>query len=236
MSDRLFRVSTPEAGDGAGRGPRRFLPGANPVSEENDLQHANSFSESGAPPRAAEARPAGAPASGAEAADQVALDDLAAQLEAVTVERDRLAGENEELQDRLLRRQADFENFRRRVERERAEFTEYAAMEAVRALLPILDDFERAVKAKPALEGPAAEYARGVEFIYQRLFDTLKKLGLEPLDSTGRPFDPNIHHAVETVADPSADDHTVIEEFQRGYNFKGKLLRPAMVKVAVKPS
>jgi molecular chaperone GrpE len=206
------------------------------VSEENDLQHANSFSESGAPPRAAEARPAGAPASGAEAADQVALDDLAAQLEAVTVERDRLAGENEELQDRLLRRQADFENFRRRVERERAEFTEYAAMEAVRALLPILDDFERAVKAKPALEGPAAEYARGVEFIYQRLFDTLKKLGLEPLDSTGRPFDPNIHHAVETVADPSADDHTVIEEFQRGYNFKGKLLRPAMVKVAVKPS
>jgi molecular chaperone GrpE len=230
MSDRLFRVSTPEAGDGAGRGPRKFLLGANPVSDEKDLQRENVLSESGEAPAAGES------ASGAEAIDQVALDDLAAQLEAVTVERDRLAGENEELQDRLLRRQADFENFRRRVERERAEFAEYAAMEAVRALLPILDDFERALKAKPALEGPAAEYARGIEFIYQRLFDALKKLGLEPLESVGRPFDPNLHHAVETVADPEAGDHTVIEEYQKGYNFKGKLLRPAMVKVAVKPS
>lgn len=236
MSDRLFRVSTPEAGDGAGRGPRRFLPGANPVSDENELQHANSFSESAAPPRAAEDQPGGEAAAGPGAVDQVALDDLAAQLEAVTVERDRLAGENEELQDRLLRRQADFENFRRRVERERAELFEYAGMEAVRALLPVLDDFERALKARPALEGPAAEYARGIEFIYQRLFDTLKKLGLEPLEAAGRPFDPNLHHAVETVTASDAEDHTVVEEFQRGYNFKGKLLRPAMVKVAVKPS
>jgi len=166
----------------------------------------------------------------------VSVDDLAAQLEAISVERDRLAGENEELKNRLLRRQADFENFRRRVERERAELAEFAGMETVRALLPILDDFERALRATPALDGPAAEYARGVEIIYQRFFDTLQKLGLEPIDSAGRPFDPNIHHAVETVSSAEAEDPIVVEEYQRGYNFKGKPLRPAMVKVAVKPS
>lgn len=150
----------------------------------------------------------------------------------LAAERDQLLMEKAELQDRFLRRQAEFENFRRRVEREKTEFTQYAASEAVNALLPVLDDFERAFKQECADK----EYARGMELIYQRLVETLKKLGLEPIDSTGQSFDPYIHQAIERVETDAAEDHTVLEEFQRGYNFKGRLLRPAMVKVAVRPS
>jgi molecular chaperone GrpE len=156
--------------------------------------------------------------------------DLAAQLAAVTADRDRLAGEKAELQDRFLRRQAEFENFRRRVERDRAEFLEFAGMESVRAILPILDDFERAIK----VECTDRVYAKGMEQIYQRLLDALKKLGLEPIESKGNKFDPYLHHAVERAPAGQAEEDTILEEFQGGYNFKGRLLRPAMVKVAVK--
>ena len=145
-------------------------------------------------------------------------------LAAVTAERDQL-------QDRYLRGQAEFQNFRKRVERERVELFEFASTEAVRALLPVLDDFERALKAGCADK----EYAAGMELIYQRFYETLKKLGLEPIVSQGQPFDPQIHHAVDSVETDEAPDHTVLEEFQRGYNFKGRLLRPAMVKVTVQP-
>jgi molecular chaperone GrpE len=154
------------------------------------------------------------------------------ELAAVTAERDQLAAEKAELQDRLLRSQAEFQNLRKRTERERVELFEYASMEAVRVLLPVLDDFERAMKA----ETEAKEYAAGIELIYSRFYDTLKKLGLEPMESKGQPFDPQIHHAVDMVETEEAPDHTVLDEFQRGYNFKGRLLRPAMVKVAVQPT
>jgi molecular chaperone GrpE len=142
-----------------------------------------------------------------------------------------LAAEKAELQDRFLRSQAEFQNSRKRAEKERAEFAEYASTEAVRALLPILDDFERAIKT----ESSDQEFSKGIILIYQRFYDSLKKLGLEPIVSTGQPFDPHIHHAVEMVETEEAADHTVLDEYQRGYNFKGRLLRPAMVKVAVEP-
>jgi molecular chaperone GrpE len=154
------------------------------------------------------------------------------QLDAVTAERDQLAVEKADLNDRYLRLQAEFQNARRRAERDRAEFIEYAATEAVRALLPIVDDFERALKSEPT----GKEYAKGMELIYQRLFESLKKLGLEPTESAGQAFDPHVHHAVEMVETEDQPDHTVIEEYQRGYNFKGRLLRPAMVRVAVEPA
>ncbi|MGC8794064.1 MAG: nucleotide exchange factor GrpE, partial [Bryobacteraceae bacterium] len=146
-------------------------------------------------------------------------------------ERDRLARERDEYYDLLLRRSAEFENYRKRVERERRELLELAAMDAVRELLPILDDFERALKA----ETTDREYARGIELIYQRLMETLKKIGLEPITSRGEKFDPHQHEAVEATPSEEFEDHTVIEEYRRGYNFRGRLLRPAMVKVAVKP-
>jgi molecular chaperone GrpE len=152
-------------------------------------------------------------------------------MDALTAERDRLESEKAELQDRFLRSQAEFQNFRRRVEKDRVEFSEYASMEAVRALLPVLDDFERALQAP----GADPEYAKGMELIHQRLSAALQKLGLEPIIAQGQPFDPHIHHAVEMVETEDASGDTVLAEFQRGYNFKGRLLRAAMVKVAVQP-
>jgi len=152
-------------------------------------------------------------------------------LEAVTAERDKLEAEKAELQDRFLRNQAEFQNSRRRAEKERMEFAEYASMEAVRTLLPILDDFERALQTETADK----EYAKGMELIEQRFAAALQKLGLEPIVVQGQTFDPHLHHAVEMVETDEAPDQTILAEYQRGYNFKGRMLRPAMVKVAVQP-
>ena len=157
--------------------------------------------------------------------------DPAALLAAAATERDQLAAEKADLQDRYLRAQAEFQNFRRRVEKEKLDLAEYASSETVRGLLPILDDFERALRTECADK----DYAKGMDLIYQRLLDALTRLGLEPLLADGQPFDPNLHHAVEMVETDGAPDHTVLAEFQPGYKFKGKLLRPAMVKVAVEP-
>ncbi len=150
----------------------------------------------------------------------------------LTAERDRLSAEKAELHDQVLRRQADFENFRRRMERDRSEFLQFAGMELARELLPVLDDFVRALKVECADQ----EYARGVELIYNRLYESLKKMGLEPIDTKGQKFDPNLHQAVDRVESDQFEDHQILEEYQKGYNFKGKLLRPSMVRVAVRPS
>jgi molecular chaperone GrpE len=159
--------------------------------------------------------------------------DPAEALATAAEERDQARAEIAELQDRLLRNRAEFENFRRRSERDRSEFLQFMGMEVVREILPIVDDFERAQKS----ETTDANYRKGIDLIYQRLVDTLKKMGLEPIEiEAGTPFDPNMHQAVVRLETEDAPDNTVLEEFQRGYNFKGKLLRPAMVKVAVNPS
>jgi molecular chaperone GrpE len=150
---------------------------------------------------------------------------------ALTAERDQLAAEKAELQDRLLRARAEFDNFRRRAETQRSEYLQFAAMDPVREILPILDDFERALKVETA----DRDYAKGVELIYQRMLDSLKKMGLEPIETAGKTFDPNLHQAVERVQTEETEDQAILGEFQRGYNFKGKLLRPAMVRVAVRP-
>ena len=152
-----------------------------------------------------------------------------AELDQLRIERDGLRVERDELRDMLLRRQAEFDNFRKRTERERVEQSQYASMEVVGELVPILDDFERALAA----DSNSPDYAKGVQMIYQRMSESLKKTGLEPLDATGKPFDPHLHQAIERVETNDAPDNTVIGEFQRGYNFKGKLLRPSMVRVAV---
>ena len=152
-------------------------------------------------------------------------------LELLSAERDQLAAEKAELADRVLRTHAEFQNYRRRIEKEKLELSEYATTEAVRTLVPILDDFDRAL----GVECADKEYVKGMELIHQRLFDALKKLGLEAMATVGQPFDPNLHHAVEMMETEDAPDHTVLAEFQRGYNFRSRLLRAAMVKVAVQP-
>jgi len=150
-------------------------------------------------------------------------------IEAISADRDRLIEENHELLDRLLRRQAEFDNFRRRAEREKSDVLEFAHSDSVRAIIPILDDFERALKTQTADK----VYARGMEMIYQRLGDALKKLGLETITTKGQKFDPHIHHAVDMVETDDVEEQTILDEYQPGYNFRGRLLRPAMVKVAV---
>ncbi|MGA3241492.1 MAG: nucleotide exchange factor GrpE [Bryobacteraceae bacterium] len=164
-------------------------------------------------------------------AESAAPETVESQYAAVTAERDKLAAEAADLQNRLRYARAEFDNARKRIERERSEYLQFASMDLVKDILPILDDFERALQ----VETSDRNYAKGVELIYQRMSETLKKLGLEPIETADRKFDPNLHQAVERVETDKAEDQSILGEFQRGYNFKGKLLRPAMVKVAVKP-
>ncbi len=169
-------------------------------------------------------------ASGRPSAENGAVDLANDRLAAVTAERDQLAAEKADVEDRWRRARAEFENARRRAERERSDYLQFAAMDLVKDILPILDDFERALK----VETTDRNYAKGVELIYQRMSESLKKLGLEPIETEGRAFDPNLHQAVERVQVDEGEDQAILGEFQRGYNFKGKLLRPAMVRVAVR--
>lgn len=151
-------------------------------------------------------------------------------LDQLRIERDGLKVERDELKELLLRRQAEFDNFRKRTEKERSEYVQYAGTEIVREILPILDDFDRALK----VTGASPEYTKGVELIHSHLYETLKKQGLEPIETAGQNFDPHLHQAVERVESKESPEGTILGEFQRGYNFKGKLLRPSMVKVAVR--
>ena len=162
--------------------------------------------------------------------DQFAISDSILHLEEIAAERDRLEQENSDLNQRALRLAAEFDNFRKRTERERSEYLKYGAEAAVKALLPILDDFERALQVETA----ESEYSRGVNLIHQRMSEALAKLGLEAIDAEGQPFDPNLHHAIDRVESDEVEEDTVAGVYQRGYTFKGRLLRAAVVRVAVK--
>ena len=145
---------------------------------------------------------------------------------------DKLKAERDSLIDRLARMQAEFENARKRTAREQQEFREYAVADALKALLPTLDSFERALQTN-ASDKP--DFRGGVELIYKQLQDALVKLGLRAIPAKGEPFDPHLHQAIEMVDTKEADDHHVLEELQRGYKLKDRLLRPSMVKVARNP-
>jgi molecular chaperone GrpE len=144
----------------------------------------------------------------------------------------KLRTERDTLLDRLARMQADFDNARKRAARDQQEFREYALADALKALLPVLDSFERALQARSA---DKAELRNGVELIYKQLHDALTKLGLRPIPAKGEPFDPRWHEAIEMVDTTEAPDHQVIDELQSGYMLKDRLLRPAMVRVARNP-
>jgi molecular chaperone GrpE len=178
---------------------------------------------------AAEALGGVAATEGKGSADPPANGTATGPLEALTAERDRLLKEKEELVELLRRRQAEFDNFRKRAEREKSDVLEFAHSDSVGAILPSLDDFERALKTETADK----IYERGMQMIYQRLADALKKLGLETITTRGQKFDPHLHHAVDMVETDDVEEQTILDEYQPGYNFRGRLLRPAMVKVAV---
>jgi molecular chaperone GrpE len=145
---------------------------------------------------------------------------------------DKLKAERDMLLDRLARLQAEFENARKRSLKEQQDFREYALADTVKELLPTLDSFERALQTSA---GDKTEFRGGVELIYKQLQDALVKLGLRPIPAKGEPFDPHLHQAIEMVDTREAEDHHVLEELQRGYKMKDRLLRPSMVKVASNP-
>lgn len=140
----------------------------------------------------------------------------------------KLKAERDALLDRLARSQAEFENARKRASKEQHDFREYAVADAIKALLPILDSFERALNA----QSQPGEFRSGVELIFKQLQDALTKLGVRPIPAQGEPFDPHLHQAIEMVDTREVPDHHIVEELQRGYKFKDRLLRPSMVKVA----
>jgi molecular chaperone GrpE len=144
--------------------------------------------------------------------------------------RDELAQERDALQDRLLRTAAEFDNYRKRVDRERRELGETIAADVLTELLPIVDDLERALQAPDA--GDASAYRQGVELIHKQMLDLLRKRGAIPLESVGTDFDPRFHQAVTHEVSPDHREGEVIEEFRRGYMLGDRLLRAAMVKVA----
>ena len=151
-------------------------------------------------------------------------------LQALAAERDRLAEEKASLFDSFLRARADFDNYRKRLEKERKEDLHRVSMEVVREMLPVMDALERAL----ASQGGDDEFRAGIQLIARQLWDTFTRLGLEPIQALGQKFDPHLHEAVERVETEEHEDQTILTEWQRGYLFKKRLLRPALVKVAVR--
>lgn len=140
-----------------------------------------------------------------------------------------LTAENRDVQDRYLRTLADFENFRKRSEREKSDFYKYALSGLLKELLPVLDNFDRALEH--AEEGD--DFHKGTLLVYKQLFGILQKYGLRPIEQSSVPFDPKIHEAVVREENSSVPSHTVVAVLQKGYFLHDRVLRPAMVKVAV---
>jgi molecular chaperone GrpE len=164
--------------------------------------------------------------------DAVTIDSRSARGSSETSEVQKLRVERDTLIDRLARLQAEFENARKRTAREQQDFREYAVTDAIKPLLPILDSFERALQTSAA---DRSEFRSGVELIYKQLQDALSKLGLRAIPAKGELFDPHLHEAIEMVDTTEAADHQILEELQRGYKLKDRLLRPSMVRVARNP-
>ena len=143
----------------------------------------------------------------------------------------RLTAEKEELTATLVRRQADFDNYRKRIERERKDEARRSTGRLLQELLPVLDGFERALAAHPAHD----DYRKGVELIYRHLWDTLSKQGIERIAAEGKPFNPHFHEAIERVETHEYPDGLILQVVQEGYLFDGRVLRPSLVRVAAAP-
>jgi len=156
-------------------------------------------------------------------AEEVISDD-----NSVLAELKRQADDNH---SRYLRAQADFDNFRRRTLKEREELAQYASLKLITELLPVVDNFERALKA--GVDSAESEsFVKGVDMIYRQLFQVLESEGLKPMEAVGQPFDPEVHQAVMQVESEEYEEGIVVEAIQTGYWLKDKVIRPAMVKVS----
>ena len=142
---------------------------------------------------------------------------------------DRLTAENEELKNKLLRAQAEFDNFRKRTVKEKEADRKYKAQDIAGDLLPVVDSFDRALHTE--VDAAAKNFVEGMEMVYRQLTEALKAHGIEEIETVGKEFDPNLHHAVMQVSEPDKEANTVLEELQKGYMLKDRVIRPAMVKV-----
>jgi molecular chaperone GrpE len=185
------------------------------------MEEEKNLSNDEPPSGAAEIRPGASEA-------QAGADGLPADLPAAYR---KLLAEKQELFDRLLRKQAELENFRKRLQRDKDEFLQHATAELIRALLPVLDSFDRAMRHRDA--AVPAKYYEGLELIHKEFVDVLRRAGLTEIETAGKTFDPHVHQAVETIEATGHRDQEIVEELQRGYKLKHRLLRPAIVKVAV---
>jgi molecular chaperone GrpE len=166
--------------------------------------------------------------------ESVTETDMKAVEAAPTVsqeEYERVKAERDALLDRLARLQAEFENARKREARERTEFRDFAVAGAVEQFLPVLDNFQLALKST----GSAEQLRTGVELIVKQMEEALRALNVQPIEAVGAEFDPRVHEAIEMVEKPDVPDHQVFDEVRRGYRIKERMLRPAMVRVASNP-
>ena len=170
-------------------------------------------------------------AAGAEAQAEAGNDEAAVEAEAEqdpAAEAEALKMQLAEGAERLKRLQADFENFRRRTRQEKEELSSLVVQDFIKELLPMLDNFDRAMAAEAT---DAAKFQQGVEMIYNQLAEILKNRGMELIDTKEAKFDPNFHQAVMRVENPELEDETIAMELQKGYMVKGKVIRPSMVQV-----
>ncbi len=159
---------------------------------------------------------------------------VAADTAKADAEMAKLTADLEELRQTLLRRQADFDNYRKRVEKERFEDSKRATARVIEGLIPVIDGFEHALAAHR--ESEYDNYRKGFELIYKQLLENLTKLGVERIDPVGKSFDPHLHQAVDRSETKDHADGAILQVFQPGYMFHGRVLRPAMVRVAVHPN
>jgi len=157
-------------------------------------------------------------------------DNVQAELSKANEKIAELEAKLEEAESRILRQVADFENFKRRARLDQETAATYRSQSLVTDLLPALDNFERALQIE-ATNDQAKSIMQGVEMVYRSIIDALKKEGVEAIEAVGTQFDPNVHQAVMQVSEPDTESNVVLEEFQKGYKLKDRVLRPSMVKV-----
>lgn len=176
--------------------------------------------------------PADAPAAGRQASGASPSTAVAETATGLHEEYERLRAERDGLIDRLARLQAEFDNARKREQRERADYRAFAVADAVEQFLPVLDNFRLALNSN----GTAEQLRTGVELIAKQMDEVLRSLNVTAVETVGHPFDPRFHEALESVERPDLPDHQVIDEIRRGYRIKDRLLRPALVRISANPN
>src|ERR1700693_4818385 len=174
------------------------------------------------------------PDSNAAADSSPEVNPVEAEYASADAEVGKLAKDLEDLRQTLLRRQADFDNYRKRVEKERSEDSRRSTARVIEALIPVVDSFDQALASHR--EPEYANYRKGFELIHKQLIDNIAKLGAERIDPLGMTFDPHLHQAMDRTETTEKDEGTILQVFQPGYVFHGRVLRPAMVRVAVHPT